>query len=121
TAYNLCLGVVVPASAWLGDRLGLKRLYLASLVGFRAASVLCGVAGDLTSEIVFRILQAVPGGMLPVTCMTILYRIVMHVTGRSAPRWGSTGSAWWSPRRADRRSAATWSSTPAGGSCTSST
>jgi len=76
TAYNLCLGVVVPASAWLGDRLGLKRLYLASLVGFCAASVLCGVAGDLTSEIVFRILQAVPGGMLPVTCMTILYRIV---------------------------------------------
>jgi EmrB/QacA subfamily drug resistance transporter len=76
TAYNLCLGVVVPASAWLGDRLGLKRLYLASLVGFCVGSMLCGLAGNLTSEIVFRILQAAPGGMLPVTCMTILYRIV---------------------------------------------
>ncbi|GAA5144795.1 DHA2 family efflux MFS transporter permease subunit [Pseudonocardia eucalypti] len=76
TAYNLCLGVVVPASAWLGDRLGLKRLYLASLVGFCVGSVLCGLAGDLTSMIFFRIVQAAPGGMLPVTCMTILYRIV---------------------------------------------
>ncbi|WP_028935774.1 MDR family MFS transporter [Pseudonocardia spinosispora] len=76
TAYNLCLGVVVPASAWLGDRLGLKRLYLWSLVGFCVGSALCGLATDLTSEIVFRVLQAAPGGMLPVTCMTILYRIV---------------------------------------------
>lgn len=76
TAYNLCLGVVVPASAWLGDRLGLKRLYIVSLVGFVAASVLCGLADNLGTMIVFRVLQAVPGGMLPVTCMTFLYRIV---------------------------------------------
>src|SRR5882757_6725779 len=27
TAYTLCLGVIVPTSAWLGERLGLKRLY----------------------------------------------------------------------------------------------
>lgn len=75
-AYNLSLGVVVPLSAWLGERLGLKRLYLFSLVGFVAASVLCGLAGNLSMMIVFRVLQAIPGGMIPVTCMTVLYRIV---------------------------------------------
>ncbi|MBL8928057.1 MAG: multidrug efflux MFS transporter [Pseudonocardia sp.] len=76
TAYNLGLGVVVPLSAWLGERLGLKRLYLLALVGFVAASALCGLAGNLTMMIVFRVLQAIPGGMIPVTCMTVLYRIV---------------------------------------------
>jgi EmrB/QacA subfamily drug resistance transporter len=76
TAYTLCLGVIVPTSAWLGERLGLKRLYLISLIGFSAASALCGMAWDLNSMIMFRILQAVPGGVIPVTCLTILYRMV---------------------------------------------
>jgi EmrB/QacA subfamily drug resistance transporter len=76
TAYTLCLGAVVPTSAWLGERLGLKRLYLISLVGFSGFSALCGMAWDLNSMIVFRILQAVPGGVIPVTCLTILYRMV---------------------------------------------
>ncbi|WP_037074664.1 DHA2 family efflux MFS transporter permease subunit [Pseudonocardia spinosispora] len=76
TAYTLCLGVIVPTSAWLGERLGLKRLYLIALGGFCAASALCGMAWDLESMIVFRILQAIPGGVIPVTCLTILYKMV---------------------------------------------
>src|SRR5882757_2771200 len=76
TAYTLCLGVIVPTSAWLGERLGLKRMYIGSLLLFSAASALCGMAGGLQSMIVFRILQAIPGGVLPVTCLTILYRMV---------------------------------------------
>src|SRR5882757_3389042 len=76
TAYTLCLGVIVPTSAWLGERLGLKRLYLIALISFSAFSALCGMAGGLNSMIFFRILQAIPGGVLPVTCLTILYRMV---------------------------------------------
>ncbi|HEV7788677.1 MAG TPA: MFS transporter, partial [Pseudonocardia sp.] len=76
TAYTLCLGVIVPTSAWLGERLGLKRVYLIALIGFAAFSALCGMAGDLNTMIIFRILQAVPAGVLPVTCLTILYRMV---------------------------------------------
>ncbi|HEY2202954.1 MAG TPA: MDR family MFS transporter [Pseudonocardia sp.] len=76
TAYTLCLGIVVPASSWLGDRVGLKQLYLVSLVAFSAASALCGMAWDLNSMVAFRILQAVPGGIIPVVCLTTLYRIV---------------------------------------------
>src|SRR6201985_716691 len=34
TAYTLCLGVIVPTSAWLGTRVGLRRLYVWSLAGF---------------------------------------------------------------------------------------
>jgi len=76
TAYTLCLGVVVPTSAWLGERLGLRRTYLLALLLFSAFSALCGTATDLNTMIVYRILQAIPGGIIPVTCLTILYRTV---------------------------------------------
>jgi EmrB/QacA subfamily drug resistance transporter len=89
TAYTLCLGVIVPTSAWLGERLGLKRLYLIALIGFAAFSALCGMAGDLNTMIIFRILQAVPAGVLPVTCLTILYRMVpKHKLGAAMGMYG---------------------------------
>jgi EmrB/QacA subfamily drug resistance transporter len=76
TAYTLCLGVVVPTSAWLGERIGLRRLYVLSLLGFALFSALCGTADNLGMMIFYRILQAVPAGVIPVTCLTILYRSV---------------------------------------------
>jgi EmrB/QacA subfamily drug resistance transporter len=76
TAYTLTLGVVVPATAWLGDRFGLSRAYNLALLTFAAGSALCGLAWDLNSLIVFRIIQAIPGGILPVITLTMLYRIV---------------------------------------------
>ena len=76
TGYALALGVVVPLTGWFSDRFGMTRIYLISLLGFTVASVLCGMAWDLTSMVGFRILQAIPGGVLPVISMTMLYRIV---------------------------------------------
>ncbi|MDT7593456.1 MAG: hypothetical protein QOH45_2987, partial [Pseudonocardiales bacterium] len=43
TSYTLTEGVIVPISAWLGARVGLKRLYIWSLVLFTVASALCGL------------------------------------------------------------------------------
>jgi EmrB/QacA subfamily drug resistance transporter len=76
TAYTLTLGVVVPLSGWLGDKFGLTRLYIASVFGFAVCSGLCGLAWNLGGLIAARILQAVPGGLLPVVCIALLYRIV---------------------------------------------
>jgi EmrB/QacA subfamily drug resistance transporter len=76
TAYSLALGVVVPVSGWLSDKFGASRAYNLSLIGFAAGSALCGLAWNLESMIVFRILQAIPGGILPVVTLTIVYRIV---------------------------------------------
>ncbi|MDT7591248.1 MAG: hypothetical protein QOH45_779, partial [Pseudonocardiales bacterium] len=76
TGFTLVLGMVVPLSGWLGDRLGPSRLYILSMVGFALASALCGLAWDLTSMIIFRVLQAIPGGILPVVSMTMLFRLV---------------------------------------------
>jgi EmrB/QacA subfamily drug resistance transporter len=74
--YTLTLGVVVPLSSWLSDRIGLSRLYIISLLGFGAGSALCGLAGSLNTLVAFRIAQAIGGGILPVITLSILYRIV---------------------------------------------
>jgi EmrB/QacA subfamily drug resistance transporter len=76
TGYTLALGVVVPLSGWLGMRFGQSRLYIVSVLGFAAGSALCGLAWNLDSLIAFRILQAIPGGVLPVITLTMLYQIV---------------------------------------------
>lgn len=76
TAYTLTLGVVVPLSSWLGERFGLTWVYIMSLAGFAVGSALCGLAGNLGTLIAFRVLQAIPGGVMPVVAMTLVYRIV---------------------------------------------
>jgi EmrB/QacA subfamily drug resistance transporter len=76
TGYTLMLGVVVPTTAWLGDRFGLTRVYNLSLLAFAAGSALCGLSGSLDSLVAFRIVQAIPGGILPVITLSILFRIV---------------------------------------------
>jgi EmrB/QacA subfamily drug resistance transporter len=76
TAYTLTLGVVVPLSSWFGERFGLTRLYIGAVLGFALTSGLCGLAWNLGVLIAARILQAIPGGILPVLCVSLLYRIV---------------------------------------------
>jgi EmrB/QacA subfamily drug resistance transporter len=76
TGYTLALGVIVPISGWLGLRLGQTRLYVLSMFGFAFGSALCGLAWNLDSMIAFRVLQAIPGGALPVVTLIVLYQIV---------------------------------------------
>jgi EmrB/QacA subfamily drug resistance transporter len=89
TGYTLTLGVVVPITAWLGDRVGLKQLYNLALLAFAGGSALCGIAGNLNSLVIFRILQAVPGGILPVITLAILLQIVpRHQLGAAMGLYG---------------------------------
>lgn len=89
TSYSLTEGVAVPAAAWLGVRFGLKRVYVWSLIAFTVASALCGLAGDLEQMVLFRIMQAIPGGIIPVTCLTLIFRMVpMHKIGSAMGIFG---------------------------------
>jgi EmrB/QacA subfamily drug resistance transporter len=76
TGYALAEGVVVPVSAWMGDRFGLGRVYNLALLGFAGGSALCGLAWSLNSLVIFRIVQGTLGGILPAITMSILLRIV---------------------------------------------
>ena len=62
--YLLSLAVWIPASGWIGDRFGTKKMFLFALAMFTIASALCGQAHSLAELIVFRVLQGVGGGML---------------------------------------------------------
>lgn len=72
--YLLSLAVWIPASGWLGDRYGTKRTFLVALAMFTGASVLCGLATNLSQLIAFRILQGVGGGMLTPVGTAMLFR-----------------------------------------------
>src|SRR5437773_6860773 len=74
-AYLVSLAVFIPASGWLGDRYGGKRVLLAAIALFTAASALCGVASSLGELVAFRILQGAAGGMLVPVGMAMLYRV----------------------------------------------
>ncbi len=73
-AFLVSLAVFIPASGWLGDRFGAKRVMLAAIVVFTAASVLCGLADSLGELVAFRVLQGVGGGMLAPVGMALLFR-----------------------------------------------
>lgn len=76
TVYLVALAVVIPVSGYLGERFGMKRLYIVTLVCFTAGSTLCGFAWNLPSLIVFRVLQGLGGGMLQPLGMAIVFTMI---------------------------------------------
>ncbi len=76
TIYLLTLGVVVPISGWLGDRMGYSRLYTLALAMFTLGSALCGFSWSIESLAAFRVLQALGGGLLMPLMMSMIYRMV---------------------------------------------
>ncbi len=74
-AYLVSLAVFIPASGWLGDRFGGKRVLLVAIVVFTLGSVLCGLAQNITQLVVFRIIQGAGGGMMAPVGMAMLYRV----------------------------------------------
>lgn len=73
--YLVSLAVVIPASGWLGDRFGGKRILLTAIVIFTLASALCGFAQTLGELVAFRVLQGIGGGMLTPVGMAMLFRV----------------------------------------------
>src|ERR1700742_260903 len=66
TSFAVSNGVAVPLTGWLMQRYGVVRTFVAAVLMFTVASLLCGIAWSLNSLIAFRILQgAVSGPMIP--------------------------------------------------------
>jgi MFS family permease len=90
-AYVLTLAVVIPASGWVGDRLGTKRTYLIALAIFTVASALCGAAQSLPQLIAARAVQGVGGGLLVPTgtAMLFLSALLYAISEGSVLGWTS--------------------------------
>src|SRR5690625_856701 len=63
-AYMLTLASLILVGGSLGDRLGRRRIFLAGIVWFGAASLLCAVATNADLLIVARGLQGIGGALL---------------------------------------------------------
>ena len=76
TSYSIANVIVIPLSAWLGLRFGKKRYFIFSLVAFVIASVLCGLATNLTLLIVGRVIQGLGGGGLLAKAQALMFETV---------------------------------------------
>ncbi len=72
TAYILANAVFVPIWGKLGDTIGRKKVYILGFAIFIFGSVLAGIAWNLTSMIIFRVIQAIASSADYPTAMAIL-------------------------------------------------
>lgn len=71
-AYALTLAALLLNTGAVADRFGRRRVFLAGLLVFGAASALCGIASTATFLVVARSLQGIGGAMLFATGLAIL-------------------------------------------------
>jgi EmrB/QacA subfamily drug resistance transporter len=72
TAYILANAIFVPIWGKLGDTIGRKKVYILGFTIFIFGSVLAGLSWNLSSMIVFRVIQAIAGSADYPTAMAIL-------------------------------------------------
>ena len=73
SGYGIANVIILPLSAWLGERFGKKNYFVFSLVGFTIASMLCGFATSFPMLVIARILQGLTGGGLLAKAQAILF------------------------------------------------
>jgi len=89
TSYLVANAIILPMTGWLARNFGRKRLLMASVTGFTAASFLCGLAPNLTSLVVFRLIQGATGGaMQPLSQAVLLEAFPPHERGKAMGFWG---------------------------------
>jgi DHA2 family multidrug resistance protein len=75
TSFIVAAAIATPLNGWLVDRFGLKNVFLVSVAGFTAASVLCGVSATLAEIVIARMLQGVFGAALVPLSQAVLLDI----------------------------------------------
>jgi EmrB/QacA subfamily drug resistance transporter len=104
-AYMLTVALLIPASGWLADRLGTRRVFAGAIALFGLGSLACALAPSLPLLVAARVLQGIGGAlMLPVGRLAILrafprellLRALAFVTipGLVGPLVGPTLGGW---------------------------
>jgi len=104
-SYALAVAMVIPASGWLADKLGTRRVFLAAVILFSIGSLACAMSRSLAQLVAARVLQGVGGAMLlPVGRLAVL-RVVprqeflaamsfVTIPGLIGPLVGPTLGGW---------------------------
>jgi EmrB/QacA subfamily drug resistance transporter len=76
TAYLLSLGIFLPLSGWLADRVGARTVFSAAIVVFTLGSIGCSMVNSLPELVLARVVQGMGGAMMvPVGRLVVLRTI----------------------------------------------
>ncbi|MBZ5496701.1 MAG: DHA2 family efflux MFS transporter permease subunit [Acidobacteriia bacterium] len=88
TSYLVANAIILPLTGWLANYLGRKRLLMMAVTGFTAASFMCGLAWNLASLILFRVIQGMSGGALqPLSQAVLLETFPPRERGKAMGFW----------------------------------
>jgi DHA2 family multidrug resistance protein len=91
TSFAVANAIAVPLTGWLSQRFGQVRLFTLSVVLFMLASLLCGLAPNMTTLIAFRALQGfVAGPMIPLSQSLLLSSYPPALAGLAMAMWSIT-------------------------------
>jgi EmrB/QacA subfamily drug resistance transporter len=88
-AYTIAVTTVLMATATLADRYGRKFIFLISIAAFGLTSLICGLAPNVSTLIVARVLQGLSGGAMLICQIAVLSYEFQEGCER-AIAWG-----WW--------------------------
>lgn len=89
TSYLVSNAIILPITGWLANYFGRKRLLMLSVVGFTAASFLCGLAPNLPFLVLCRVIQgACGGGLQPISQAVLLESFPPRDRGKAMAFWG---------------------------------
>jgi len=89
TSYLVANAIILPITGWLANHFGRKRTLTTAVMGFTAASFLCGLAPTLSTLILFRVIQGATGGALqPLSQAVMLEAFPPRDRGKAMAFWG---------------------------------
>lgn len=74
TSYLFVLAICIPASGWLAERFGPRRMFIGGIVLFMLSSILCSLSSNLATLAAARVLQGIGGALMTPTGRLILLR-----------------------------------------------
>lgn len=91
TSFGVANAIALPLTGWLTQRFGAVRLFIASVLLFLLASMLCGMASSLEMLVAARVLQGlVAGPMMPLSQTLLMASYPREQAGRALAFWGMT-------------------------------
>ncbi|MDD2882711.1 MAG: DHA2 family efflux MFS transporter permease subunit [Rhodoferax sp.] len=91
TSFGVANAIAVPLTGWLAQRFGQVRLFVTSVILFVITSWLCGLAPNMTTLIIFRVLQGlVAGPMIPLSQALLLSSYPPALAGLAMALWSMT-------------------------------
>lgn len=89
TSYIVAAAIFMPLTGFISARFGRKRVFMASVVGFTIASMLCGTAQSIEQIVLFRLLQGVFGAcLIPLSQAVLLDTYPPEKHASAMAMWG---------------------------------